>query len=85
MCHDYKPGGRELEFRCTVDEQRAANLHDKDGVSKEDFVAMRTERDASLGLPALIVPAIQVNIRAGHMPDAEDNDISYLKPPIDTF
>ena len=85
MCHDYMPGGRELEYRCTVDEQRAANLHAKDGVSKEEFVAMRTERDASLGLPALIVPAIQVNIRAGHLPDAEDNDISYLKTPIDTF
>lgn len=85
MCHDYMPGGRELQYRCTVDEQRAGNMHAKDGVSKEEFVAMRTERDASLGLPALIVPAIQVNIRAGHLPNAEDNDISYLKTPIDTF
>ena len=85
MCHDYMPGGRELKFRCTVDEQRESNLHVADGVSKKDFVAMRDERDASLGLPALIVPAIQVNIRAGHLPDAEDNDIAYLKTPIDTF
>ena len=85
MCHDYMPNGRELQFRCTVNEQRENNLHAKEGTSRADFTAMRTERDASLGLPALIVPAIQVNIRAGHLPDAEDNDIAYLKTPIDTF
>ena len=85
MCHDYMPNGRELQFRCTVDEQRASNLHAKEGVSKAEFTAMREARDASLGLPALIVPAIQVNIRAGHLPEVEDNDIAYLKTPIDTF
>ena len=85
MCHDYKPGGRELRWECTVAEQRANNIHIKENVGKDEFTKMRLERDATLSLPALIVPAIQVNIRAGHMPDAEDNDIAYLKTPIDTL
>lgn len=85
MCHDYMPNGRDLEFTCTVADQRKHNLHASEGVSKAEFTAMRTERDAGLGLPALIVPAIQVNIRAGHLPAAEDNGIAYLKTPIDTF
>ncbi|MGI9272534.1 MAG: MBL fold metallo-hydrolase [Woeseiaceae bacterium] len=85
MCHDYMPGGRELRYSCTVDEQRQNNIHVHDGVNKADFSKMRADRDASLDLPALIVPAIQVNIRAGHLPDVEDNDIAYLKTPIDTF
>ena len=85
MCHDYMPGGRELRHVCTVDEQRQDNIHVRQGVSKDQFTAMRRERDAALNLPALIVPAIQVNIRAGHLPDAEDNDIAYLKTPIDTL
>ncbi len=65
MCHDYKPGGRELRWVCTVDEQRADNIHVGAAVSKPEFVAMRAERDATLDLPDLIVPSIQVNIRAG--------------------
>lgn len=85
MCHDYMPGGRELRYSCTVDEQRQENIHVHEGVSKSDFSKMRAARDAKLDLPALIVPAIQVNIRAGHLPDAEDNDIAYLKTPIDTL
>jgi glyoxylase-like metal-dependent hydrolase (beta-lactamase superfamily II) len=85
MCHDYMPGGRELRWECTVDEQRENNIHIKAEVSKEEFAAMRRERDATLNLPALIVPSIQVNIRAGHLPDAEDNGIAYLKTPIDTL
>ena len=85
MCHDYKPGGRELRWSCTVSEQRAENIHVNSGVGREGFVRMRTERDAALNLPALIVPAIQVNIRAGLMPEPEDNGIAYLKTPIDTF
>jgi len=85
MCHDYMPGGRELRWECTVDEQRAENIHVKENVSKTEFAAMREERDATLNLPALIVPAIQVNIRAGHLPDAENNDIVYLKTPVDTL
>ena len=85
MCHDYMPGGRELRWECTVSEQRADNIHVSDGVSKEDFVDMRRTRDATLNLPALIVPSIQVNIQAGLLPDAEDNDIAYIKTPIDTL
>lgn len=85
MCHDYMPGGRELRWECTVDEQRESNIHVRRDVSKEQFVEMRAARDAQLNLPALIVPAIQVNIRAGHLPDAEDNGIAYLKTPIDIF
>ena len=85
MCHDYMPGGRELRWECTVDEQRQHNIHVGEGVSKVDFAGMRSERDSELNLPALIVPAIQVNIRAGHLPDAENNGVVYLKTPIDTF
>jgi len=68
-----------------VDEQRRSNVHVRAGVSQAEFSAMRTARDASLSLPALIVPSIQVNIRAGQLPDAEDNGIVYLKTPVNTF
>ena len=85
MCHDYRPNGRELRWTCTVDEQRRANIHVSDGVSKADFVGMRKERDTNLKLPALIVPSIQVNIRAGHLPEPENNKIAYIKTPIDTL
>jgi len=85
MCHDYMPGGRELRWECTVDEQRASNIHVNQDVDKTEFTKMRLERDATLNLPALIVPSIQVNIRGGHLPDAEDNGIAYLKTPIDTL
>lgn len=83
MCHDYKPGGRELRWMCTVDDQKRDNIHTADGVGKADFVKMRTERDASLDLPALIVPSIQVNIRAGHLPEKDDNGTAYVKTPVD--
>lgn len=85
MCHDYMPGGRELRWECTVAEQRDGNIHVSDGVSKAEYVKMRSERDATLDLPALIVPSIQVNIRGGHLPNAEDNGIAYIKTPIDTL
>jgi glyoxylase-like metal-dependent hydrolase (beta-lactamase superfamily II) len=85
MCHDYMPGGRELRWECTVQEQRASNIHVSDTVSKKEFVTMRRDRDATLNLPALIVPAIQVNIRAGHLPDTEENGTAYIKTPIDTL
>jgi glyoxylase-like metal-dependent hydrolase (beta-lactamase superfamily II) len=85
MCHDYMPGGRELRWECTVDEQRASNIHVNENVDKSEFTTMRSERDASLNLPALIVPAIQVNIRAGHLPESENNDIAYIKTPINTL
>lgn len=85
MCHDYKPGGRELRWVCTVDEQRAENIHVSEEVGKSEFADMRRERDGTLNLPALIVPAIQVNICAGHLPETDDNGIAYIKTPIDTL
>ena len=85
MCHDYMPGGRDLRWFCTVAEQRNENIHVSEDVGKDEFVEMRTERDATLDLPGLIVPSIQVNIRAGHLPDPENNKIAYIKTPIDTL
>lgn len=83
MCHDYPPAGREAHWQTSVAEQRAANIHVHDGISEDEFVAMRTRRDATLSMPTLILPAIQVNIRAGHFPPPEDNGVRYLKIPID--
>jgi glyoxylase-like metal-dependent hydrolase (beta-lactamase superfamily II) len=82
MCHDYQPKGRELEFVTTVSEQVASNIHVKQGISVEEFVRMREERDATLGMPRLIFPALQVNMRAGHFPKLELNETSYLKVPV---
>jgi len=83
MCHDYPPNGREAHWQTTVTEQRHANIHVRDGISEAEFVAMRTQRDATLAMPTLILPAIQVNIRAGHFPPPEDNGVRYLKIPVD--
>jgi len=83
MCHDYPPNGREAHWQTTVTEQRHANIHVGDGISEAEFVAMRTQRDATLAMPTLILPAIQVNIRAGHFPPPEDNGVRYLKIPVD--
>ena len=85
MCHDYPPEDRDLRFVCTVEEQKQKNIHLSNGVSKSDYVAMREKRDATLGLPKLILPSVQVNIRAGHLPESEDNQVSYLKIPLDTI
>ena len=86
MCHDYGAGGsRDFAWETTVDEQRCGNIHCRDGVSRESYVAMRTARDAELALPRLIVPAVQVNIRGGRMPPPESNGTSYLKVPVDTL
>lgn len=85
MCHDYPPAGREPRWEVTVAEQRAANIHIRDGVSEEEFVAMRTKRDATLQMPVLILPAIQVNLSAGHLPEAEDNGVRYLKIPLNAL
>lgn len=82
MCHDYPPGGRPVEFETTVAQQRERNIHIHDGISEQEFVAMRTQRDATLEMPVLILPAVQVNVRAGEMPPKEDNGVSYLKIPI---
>jgi len=83
MCHDYLPGGRALRYASSVAEQRADNIHVRDGVGEADFVAMRTARDATLAMPALILPAVQVNMRAGQLPEPEDNGVRYLKIPLD--
>ncbi|SDK25823.1 MBL fold metallo-hydrolase [Microbulbifer yueqingensis] len=86
MCHDYPPEGeREHQCETTVGEQRRSNIHLRDGISENEFVKMRTERDATLGMPRLIIPSIQVNIRAGQMPPAEDNGVVYLKVPVNTL
>jgi len=82
MCHDYPPNNRPVEHETTVQEQKAKNIHVHDGVSSEEFVAMRTQRDQTLEMPVLIIPAIQVNIRAGHFPPPEENGVSYLKIPL---
>ena len=83
MCHDYPPNGRSAQFESTVAEQRRSNIHMHDGISEEQFIEMRTKRDATLEMPVLILPAIQVNIRAGEFPPKESNGISYLKIPVD--
>lgn len=85
MCHDYPPNGRDASWQTSVAEQRNANIHVRSGVSEDEFVAMRTRRDATLSMPTLILPAIQVNIRAGHFPPPEDNGVRYLKIPVDSL
>ncbi|MGE8590183.1 MAG: MBL fold metallo-hydrolase [Alcaligenes sp.] len=85
MCHDYPPNGRDANWQTSVADQRNANIHVRDGISEDDFVAMRTRRDATLSMPTLILPAIQVNIRAGHFPPPEDNGVRYLKIPVDSL
>jgi glyoxylase-like metal-dependent hydrolase (beta-lactamase superfamily II) len=86
MCHDYKaPGRDEFSNQTSVAEQRAHNVHVRDGIGEADFVAMRTARDATLGMPTLILPSVQVNMRAGQLPPAEDNGVRYLKIPLDVL
>lgn len=85
VCHDYPPAGREPSWETTVSEQRAKNIHVHDGIDEDAFVEMRIARDATLGVPALILPSIQINVRAGHMPPADDNGVSYLRIPIDVL
>jgi glyoxylase-like metal-dependent hydrolase (beta-lactamase superfamily II) len=85
MCHDYPPEDRDLRYCCTVAEQKEKNVHVADGTTKEDYVDMRMKRDATLDLPRLILPSVQVNICAGRLPDPEDNEISYIKIPLDTI
>jgi glyoxylase-like metal-dependent hydrolase (beta-lactamase superfamily II) len=83
MCHDYLPEGRDnYVWETTVADERAHNVHAHDGVTEDEFVAMREARDIALSMPRLIMPSIQVNMRAGHMPAAEENGIRYLKIPV---
>ncbi|MBA6413074.1 MBL fold metallo-hydrolase [Parahaliea sp. F7430] len=82
MCHDYMPNGRPVEYETTVLAEKHSNIHVGGGVSEDDFVAMREARDATLGMPRLILPSLQVNMRAGHLPPEEDNGTVYLKLPL---
>ena len=85
MCHDYPPRGRAPQWETSVAEQRAGNIHIHDGVSEDEFVAMRTARDRTLDMPTLILPAIQVNVRAGELPPPETDGRSYLKIPLNAL
>jgi glyoxylase-like metal-dependent hydrolase (beta-lactamase superfamily II) len=85
MCHDYPPEGRDAAWVSTVAQQRASNIHVHDGVTEDAFVAMRSQRDAGLAMPTLILPSVQVNIRAGAMPPAESDGRVYLKVPVNVL
>jgi len=85
VCHDYPPEGRAPQCQTTVGEQRKGNIHVHDGIDEAAFVEMRTKRDAGLGMPTLLLPAIQVNVRAGNLPPAEDNGVVYLKIPLNSL
>ena len=89
MCHDYPPTiegqQRAVAWQCTVADQRERNIHIREGISEDDFVKMRSARDATLDMPVLILPAVQVNVRAGELPPAEANGVSYLKIPVNAL
>ncbi len=84
-CHDYQPGDRELRFISTVAEQREHNIHLRNGIDEATFVAMRQARDAGLAMPALMLPSVQINMRAGQFPPAEDNGVRYVKVPLNAI
>jgi len=85
MCHDYGPNGRDIRWQTNVAEERAFNIHVRDGISEDEFVAMREARDRTLDMPRLILPSLQVNMRAGHMPPPDSNGRRFLKVPIDVL
>jgi glyoxylase-like metal-dependent hydrolase (beta-lactamase superfamily II) len=85
MCHDYGPGGRAIGWEATVAEERANNIHVREGVSEDEFVAMRTARDKTLEMPKLIIPAIQVNIRGGQLPEPDESGKRFLKVPVNAL
>jgi glyoxylase-like metal-dependent hydrolase (beta-lactamase superfamily II) len=85
VCHDYGPGGREVACETTIGEEKRANIHLRADTTEQDFVRMRSTRDATLAVPALLLPSIQVNIRAGELPPASSNGVRYLKLPLDTL
>jgi glyoxylase-like metal-dependent hydrolase (beta-lactamase superfamily II) len=85
MCHDYQPGGRELRFVTTVTEQKRSNLQLNERTTREEYLAFRKTRDAQLDMPTLILPAVQINIRAGEFPEPEANGTAYLKIPLNVF
>ncbi|MFK8041132.1 MBL fold metallo-hydrolase [Congregibacter sp.] len=85
VCHDYMPNDRELQFETSVSAELEANIHVKAGISEEEFVAMREKRDKTLGMPNLILPSLQINMRAGHVPPPESGDRFFLKLPLNAF
>ena len=85
VCHDYPPNDRPIAFQTTVAEERAKNIHVHEGISKAQFVEMRKKRDATLEMPVLILPAVQINIRAGNLPPKESNGTAYVKIPINAL
>lgn len=85
MCHDYPPNGRAIQYASTVADELRENVHIREGVTEDDFVAMRTARDATLDMPVLMLPSVQVNMRAGRLPEPEDNGVRYLKIPLDAI
>ena len=85
VCHDYPPDGREARWETTVAKERASNIHVRDGISEDEFVAMRLARDATLDVPTLILPALQVNVRAGNLPPEDDNGVAYLRIPLNAL
>ncbi len=85
VCHDYPPQSREAAWETTVAAQRAGNVHVRDGITEQAFVAMREARDATLDVPTLILPSIQVNVRAGQLPPADDNGVAYLRIPLNAL
>ncbi|MXN66299.1 MBL fold metallo-hydrolase [Stappia sp. GBMRC 2046] len=82
MCHDYGPNGRDIQWETTVAEEKAHNIHVGGGKTREEFVAMREARDATLDMPKLIIPSLQVNMRAGKLPPADEQGQSFLKVPV---
>ncbi len=83
--HDYGPGDRPIKWETTVGEQKRLNIHVKDGIEMKEFVDMREARDSKLSLPSMIIPSIQINMRAGNLPEVDSNGISYIKTPINEF
>lgn len=85
LCHDYRPGGRPLRFETTIAEQRASNIQLNEKTTRDEYIEFRAERDAALAAPVLILPSIQVNMRAGHLPEPEGNGTRYLKIPVNVL
>jgi glyoxylase-like metal-dependent hydrolase (beta-lactamase superfamily II) len=85
MCHDHQPGGREMRFVTTVTEQKQSNIQLNERTTREEYLTFRKTRDAQLDMPTLILPAVQINIRAGEFPEAEANGTTYLKIPLNLF
>ena len=85
VCHDYPPASRQPQWKTTVGEQRAANIHVHEGVGEDEFIRMRNARDATLEVPTLILPSIQINVRGGQLPPPDDNGVSYLRIPVNAL